>query len=73
VRGAPWGEIDHKARRVDRAGDPDGKEHRVPLSGPALAILHDVDQLRDRSSGALVFPGAKEGKPLSDMALTAPA
>lgn len=41
-----------------------GKEHRVPLSEPAMAILralaHDTE---------FVFPGFKNGKPLSNMAM----
>src|SRR5262249_15904357 len=42
------------------------KEHRVPLSAPAIAILEDMAKLRD---GEFVFPGAKRGRPLSDMAM----
>ena len=40
--------------------------HRVPLSGPALAILETMATVRE---GALVFPGAKAGKPLSRLAM----
>jgi len=42
------------------------KEHRVPLSDAALALLRAMPRLDD-----LVFPGARSGKPLSDMSLTA--
>ncbi len=42
------------------------REHRVPLSAAALALLESMPRMGD-----LVFPGAKPGKPLSDMSLTA--
>ena len=40
------------------------REHRVPLSARALAILEDM-----KGKGAYIFPGAKAGKPLSNIAL----
>ena len=43
-----------------------GKEYRVPLSTPALAILEQMAATRD---GEFVFPGGKAGRPLSNMAL----
>src|SRR5262249_25423675 len=45
-----------------------GKEHRVPLSAPALTI---VKQLAKTKLGDFVFPGGKANKPLSNMALLA--
>ena len=46
-----------------------GVEHRVPLSGAALAVLESVQPLRDRFD--LLFPSpSRPGKPLSDMTLT---
>jgi integrase len=45
-----------------------GKEHRVPLSGRALAILNGIKPEGQVSADALVFPGGKPGKPLSNMA-----
>ncbi|MGK5081545.1 tyrosine-type recombinase/integrase [Janthinobacterium sp. HLX7-2] len=42
-----------------------GKEHRVPLSGEALALLRAVPR-----QGEVVFSGRKRGTPLSDMSLT---
>lgn len=72
VRAAVWSEIDltegiwtvpaHKMKA--------GKEHRVPLTDGALAILREVEPLRDPRAGDLVFPGQKRGKPLSDVALS---
>ena len=42
-----------------------GKEHQVPLSDTALAI---VEKMAASQSGAFVFPGGKAGQPLSNMA-----
>ena len=41
-----------------------GREHRVPLSGPALAMLREAPKLSDGSG--LVFPSARGG-PLSEV------
>ena len=43
-----------------------GREHRVPLSGRALAILEAVAEAK---TGEFVFAGQKAGKPLSGMAM----
>jgi integrase len=44
-----------------------GREHRVPLSARALAILAEMQPHRSVDDG-FVFPGGKPGKPLSNMA-----
>ncbi|NPU65384.1 integrase arm-type DNA-binding domain-containing protein [Bradyrhizobium sp. 83012] len=44
------------------------KEHRVPLSAAALAI---VETVRTEPGDAHVFPGGKRDKPLSNMAMLA--
>ena len=44
------------------------REHRVPLSGAALSI---VEQMNDIRESDFVFPGGKKGKPLSNMAMLA--
>lgn len=44
------------------------REHRVPLCDQALAILDEARALKD--SSGLIFPGTREGKPLSDMTLS---
>lgn len=69
VRGASWDEIDMgKALwTVPATRMKAHREHRVPLSGAAIDVLHK--QPRD-SAGGLVFPSLR-GKLLSDMALTA--
>jgi integrase len=43
-----------------------GREHRIPLCQRALAILAEMQPLRE---GDHVFPGQRRGKPLSSMAL----
>ena len=70
VRGATWAEIDLQARvwTVPAERMKAGKAHRVPLSDAAVALLQAVPRIEDE---VLVFPGAKAGKPLSDMTLTA--
>ena len=71
VRGSRWSEIDLEARewRVPPERMKTGAEHRVPLSGAALAVLRRVQQLRDESD--LVFPSPmRRGRPLSNMAMT---
>ncbi len=44
------------------------KEHRVPLSSRAVAIIREIEETH---KGDYVFPGGKEGKPLSNMAMLA--
>lgn len=68
VRGAVWDEIDLAARVwvIPPARMKGKREHRVPLSARAMALL---EALPTRTG--LVFPGHREGRPLSDMSLTA--
>jgi integrase len=47
-----------------------GREHRVPLSAAAIALLQSVALLR--AEGRLVFPGPKVHQPMTDRALTYP-
>jgi integrase len=42
------------------------KEHRVPLSSRAVSIIRELEKTH---KGDFVFPGGKEGKPLSNMAM----
>ena len=44
-----------------------GREHVVPLTDRALAI---VEAMRQRSTGALIFGGESGGRPISDTAMT---
>jgi integrase len=45
------------------------KEHRVPLAGIALALVQSMLPLRNAEHGDWVFPGARVGRPLSNMAM----
>jgi len=64
VRGAVWTEIDAEARlwAIPAERMKAGREHRVPLSEPALAVLDQVQGLDD----TLVFPSARRGRLMSD-------
>lgn len=69
VRGATWGEIDTKAKvwTIPAERMKAGKEHRVPLSVEALALLAAVPKM---TGSDIVFP-APRGGALSDMTLSA--
>lgn len=69
VRGASWGEFDLDAATWTIPADrmKAGKEHRIPLSDPAVELLKALPRIEGTE---LIFPGSK-GKPLSDMTLTA--
>ena len=67
VLGAKWDEFDFEAGlwTVPAVRMKAGKEHRVPLSKPALAIVKALHELR---TSEYVFPGHARGRPLSNMA-----
>ena len=71
VRGMRWREVDQGATvwvvPADRMKA--ARTHRVPLSPAALTVLDEVRPLMKRPDD-LVFPSAKQGAPLSDMALS---
>src|SRR6516164_1774875 len=71
VIGARWDEIDllDKTWTVPARRMKAHREHRVPLSARALAILQEMQAAREGDDdNAFVFPGPKGGKPLSNMA-----
>ncbi len=72
VRGATWDEIDIQQKIWVIPGErmKAGREHRVPLSAPALAILHAMQAFATGQAQDLVFKSTRGG-PLSDMTLTA--
>jgi integrase len=43
-----------------------GREHRVPLCDRAVAILKEMEEVRQNE---LLFPGIKQGRPLGPMSL----
>jgi integrase len=64
--GARWSEVDLEAKlwRVPAGRMKGGREHVVPLSGPALEILAALPR-----SGEHLFEGARSGRPISNMAM----
>ena len=68
VRGARWDEVDLEGRewRIPAERMKTGREHRVPLSGGARAVLQKAQRLADGSGP--VFPSARGG-PLSKLAI----
>jgi integrase len=76
VLGARWGEFDLAAKvwTVPANRMKAGREHRVPLSEAALAVLEQVRPLALMKDGksdpaAPVFPGPRRALPMSNMTL----
>ena len=71
VIGARWPEIDRTARMwTIPAGRMKGeREHRVPLSEAAIAVLDTMRPGGEAEPQGYIFPGAKEGRGLSNMAM----
>lgn len=72
ARGATWVEIDLAGAVWTIPGQrmKGGRDHRVPLSDAALDLLRAVAPLRAHPGpDALLFPGGRPGRPLSDVAL----
>jgi len=69
VIGARWCEMDllDKTWTLPAARMKSGREHRVPLTARALAILKEMQPHR-HAEDAFVFPAGKNGRPLSNMA-----
>jgi integrase len=70
VLGATWSEIDLQTGvwTVPGGRMKAGRQHRVPLSDRALAILHMMMCMRDQARGDLVFARAR-GLPLGEAAM----
>lgn len=68
-RGAKWDEIDlnGKVWNIPAERMKAGRAHRVPLSDRVVKLLQALPRIEGET---LVFPGAKENTPLSDMSLT---
>lgn len=69
VRGATWDEVDLEARiwLIPKERMKMNRDHRVPLSQPAIDILRAQMGLDD----TLVFPASRRGRTISDMTLSA--
>jgi integrase len=65
---ADWNEfdLDDKLWTIPPARMKGGREHRVPLCDRAVAIVREMQTVK---SGEFVFPGARRGRPLSNMAM----
>jgi len=68
VRGAKWSEINLVQRlwTIPAERVKAGREHRVPLSDAAMAILGQMQEIRQSD---YVFPGGKVRRPLNHAAL----
>lgn len=73
VREMTWGDLDAERKTwtipAEKMKVP--KAHRVPLTDRGREILAYMETLRDEDSGksALVFPGERKGRPMSDMTI----
>lgn len=70
VRGLSWAEVDGDVWTIPAERMKAQREHRVPLSARAVAILDEMRRI-GAEPGQLVFPGMRAGKPMSDMTLGA--
>jgi integrase len=63
--GAVWSEIDiaNRVWVVPPRRMKSGREHRVPLSDPAIAVLKAMQAIRHND---WVFPGVREGRPIGE-------
>ena len=70
VAAATWAEFDLKAAvwTVPGARMKAGREHRVPLSAPALALLKALPRRPDSTAADYVFPGLRKGQPMTTAA-----
>lgn len=68
ILGMRWSEIDidKKIWTVPADRMKAGREHRVPLSPRAAAIVRQLEKVK---AGEFVFPGQKPKRPLSNMAM----
>jgi integrase len=70
VLGMRWSEVDleKKVWTVPAHRMKAGREHRVPLSERAVAILEPLAEIK---TGDFAFPGQRKNRPLSDRAMNA--
>lgn len=65
--GACWSEIDldKAVWTIPASRMKSGREHRVPLSGPVMAVIEKMAEIRE---GDFLFRGARPGRPLNSSA-----
>ena len=68
VIGATWQEfdLDERVWTIPAERMKMGKEHRIPLAARAIVLMKSQQEVR---RGDYVFPGARDNKPLSNMAM----
>jgi integrase len=68
ARGVRWDELDlrHKVLNIPAERMKAERPHRIPLSDEAMAI---IEQMKSDQQGEFVFPGQRNGKPVSEAAL----
>ena len=71
VLGARWPEINlaEKIWTIPAGRMKGEREHRVPLSGAAVAVLESLKLTREIDPAGFIFPGPKPGQPFSNMAM----
>lgn len=62
---ARWDEIDWQRAELRLGETKAGRTHYIPLSGPAIELLHDLPR---REGNPYVLPGAREGHHLVNIA-----
>ena len=69
ARLAQWSEFDMAEKTWNIPGErmKSGRPHRVPLSDEVIALLTGLERMKGTE---LLFPGKKEGSPISDMTMT---
>ena len=70
TRFATWGDVQGDVWVVpaNKMKEDDRGDFRVPLTAQALAVL-DTVRIGEPAPDALIFPGAKKGKPMSDQTM----
>lgn len=61
-------DLDNRCWSIPAVRMKAGTEHRVPLSKPAIGLLHKLATVRT-SDDAYVFPGQRKNRPLSNMSM----
>ena len=71
VLGARWTEINlsEKTWTIPAGRMKGEREHRVPLSGAAIAVLESIKLTREIDPKGFIFPGARAQEPLSNVAM----
>ena len=69
ARLATWEEIDMDSKTWNIPGErmKSGRAHKVPLPAEVMQLLERLPRIEGET---LIFPGARKGKPLSDMTMT---